>query len=833
MSQNNPGSRLQQDFSSWVGGVDSYLSPLIQKQGIVRWAVNAVNKGGLWQTRPGFATRFTWPTPSGAVQLQGCDWFKPTNGNPYLVTAINGVVYAQKVNANGSLGDVFALANVAFSPNAKTVVFCRALQSQTIVNGVVVPRTARNVLIMQDGGSRACYWDGVTSGSLNPQKSVTVTAGGDTLFDAGYNETRIGLWMAWSGNRLIVSNGPQVFASDINDPLHFTEELNLLSVPVINIEGNVTGLSDRGTSGSANSQCLIMTQDATFAIITGVQQRAQDLTNGIPGWIGTPNFLSKIFAGTGCVAGKSIINHRGLIYWLSPGGIVEFDNINSVTSTQNMPAINTQMAYSNVQMSPDQSGCCAGAFNSYIFWSVSSGATASGTPVNSQTQVLDTQPIPETPETVYSWQGIWTGVRPVQWVTLEAYGQFRCYCLSLDVDGVPRTYEAFQANRADNGKQIPWLIETPLHLIQGTPLFGRANFLYARAFMENILGNLDMVWLWKGTRGKWHEILTTRVTATPGSILTPTPHYYPLKFETDTRNFIPQVRDIISRNVRGPQDDCNSSKVEARGLAPDESDRAFAMQFQFLGRGCLTGYRLAADNVPQNTEGAVTPPETGFHVLPGGGSACPEFIEGEVPDYTMQPENPAGAVIGFPTQEQTHFATSDLIAYQSSSPEFLQGQVLAWLLPCLGSAGVGLCSCPDSFSQQVTFTGSPGDYNVTIRIAGVSEGFSGYINGEQGNGWYVGGEAGPNPSGYNIYRLEISDPPQVFFLNPTGGMEARDFTNTIRVRAGATMRLSADSVDSVQVSNSTLLTVPNVPGIAQPYNGQFMSMQILETSLVT
>ncbi len=212
MSQSNPQSRLQQDFSGWVGGVDSYLSPLIQKPGIVRWAVNAVNKGGLWQTRPGFDPRFTWPTVAGGGNVQGMEWFKPTNGNPYIVTAISGVVYAQKVNANGTLADPFALSSVAFSPNAKTVVFARALQSQTIVNGVVVPRTARNVIIMQDGGSRACYWDGTTSGSLNPQKSVTTTAGGDTLFDAGYNETRIGLWMAWSGNRLIVSNGAQAFA---------------------------------------------------------------------------------------------------------------------------------------------------------------------------------------------------------------------------------------------------------------------------------------------------------------------------------------------------------------------------------------------------------------------------------------------------------------------------------------------------------------------------------------------------------------------------------------------------------------------------------------------
>ena len=252
MGTANPRSRVQVEKGNWPIGVDSASNPLLDIPGRVRWAENAVNKGGVWQTRPGFKTRsvFNLVTDGGRVNPQGFDWFIPTNDSAWLVWAVSGYVWAAKLKTDGSFGPTQQLANVAFNVNAQQVVFCRALQTQTVLNGVVVPTVARNVLIMQDGGSRACYWDGTNSGTLNPQKSVTVNAGGNTLFNAGYNETRIGLWMAWSGNRLFVSNGSQVYASDIGDPLHFTEELTLTSVPSINLPTTVTGMIDRGTSGN-------------------------------------------------------------------------------------------------------------------------------------------------------------------------------------------------------------------------------------------------------------------------------------------------------------------------------------------------------------------------------------------------------------------------------------------------------------------------------------------------------------------------------------------------------------------------------------------------------
>lgn len=826
MSEKNPAPRKQLEYAGWPNGVDSMSNPLAVLDGRVRWAVNAVNQGGVWTTRPGFKTRATLAPAVTAPRIngQGFTWFTPNSGNPFLVWAITGSVFAAALKPDGSLQEPFQLSGVQFSANAKRVVFCRSVQTQTVINGVAAqPCAARNVLIMQDGGSRACYWDGTTSGSLNPQVYTTTTGGGDTLYPEAYNQTRIGLWMAWSGNRLFVANGTNVYASDIGDPLHFTETLVLTSLPVINFPSKVMGLIDRGTSGTINSQCLVFCQNETYALYSGVQARIPDGTNGYPGWQGTPNFLSKIFAGTGCVAGKSIINHRGLIYWLSSNGLVMFDNINSVTSTQNMPTVNIVEAYANVTQATNQELTCVGAFNNYAFWCYSSGETVSGGTGNRQMQVLDKQPMPQDGAANFAWQGVWTGIAAIEWATLNVYGVNRCYCFSLGDDGVLSVVEAFQANKADNGQPIPWSIETPLHMVSGG-IFDRANFLYARMLLQNIFGNLDVFVHWRGTRGVWHEILTTRLTATPGSVLTP---YDGTSVPRGTN--LPQTRDILTRNLRGNPGECQSSQVEANGNAMDNSDRAFALRFLFTGRASLVAYRIAADNFEQNTEGEVMPAETGFHVKPG--AACPFYKDGTVPDYYAPDDNPLGVLTAYPPIPPSGY-TAD-VQYAIPAPiasldEVLPG--LAWKLPCFGNDGGSCATLPYVFQQAAMGGESGKSYRVRLRIAGVSESQA-YINGTQGNGWYVGGTVDPTAAYYpdrNTYKLEISDPLQTYFVNPKYDLvlQTWDYENDVTIKANAIVTLSADSGDSRQLPNDGGLTVPDCPEVIQPYDGQFFIMQV-------
>ena len=51
-----PATRTFKDVIGLTGGVNSYVDPQFVGDQEVRWAENAVNKGGIWQTRPGYDT---------------------------------------------------------------------------------------------------------------------------------------------------------------------------------------------------------------------------------------------------------------------------------------------------------------------------------------------------------------------------------------------------------------------------------------------------------------------------------------------------------------------------------------------------------------------------------------------------------------------------------------------------------------------------------------------------------------------------------------------------------------------------------------------------------
>ncbi len=655
MAQNPPSTRQYKDLLGFFEGVNSYLEPQLIKDSQVRWAENAVCKGGIWQTRPGYkalaalclnpgSTFEAWWVAQGQPLLhpQFFTTFQPTGADPYAVFGISGSVFYAPYLPDGSIGDATQITTLQFDPAADVIVATQTVKSTDIVAGAVVNITPQKVLILQDGKSRAGYWNGLAGGHLNPQKLWTVDGTGNTIFTPGYNQTQIGLWQAWSGNRLWVFNGSQGHASDLNDPLNFTEETVLTQVPVFNFPEDVTGAIDRGTSGVQQGLLFVGTANTMWALHSGIQDRTQ--------WASTPDFQRVVFAGAGCVAGKSMVNHRGLLYWYSGDGIVSFDSLGTVISTQALPAIDYEMTISKRRMSPHRTSVCAGFRDSYVFWSVPVGPLTNGRCYNGHTQVLDrmTVPIPSTgsvvPSGLTAWQGVWTGIRPIEWSTTAIFGQTRAICMSMDYDGVIRIWEAFQGNRADNGFQIPWVIETKSNPVTESP-FVVNTFRYFQLLLEQIQGNLEIRGYYRGLRGQYHQLLDTEVTATPGSILTPTPAYSPIKNDTANESFAKQFRDIPSKNSSdgGVAPICQSSDVES--IYEDAIDRSFSLLLRFRGVGALLAYRLASDLWSQNTEGEVIDPETGLHILPE--KSCPQFIAGDKPDYILQDKLPADALVPY------------------------------------------------------------------------------------------------------------------------------------------------------------------------------------------
>ena len=179
---------------------------------------------------------------------------------------------------------------------------------------------------------------------------------------------------------------------------------------------------------------------------------------------------------------------------------------------------------------------------------------------------------------------------------------------------------------------------------------------------------------------------------------------------------------------------------------------------------------------------------------------------------------------------------------------------LTWQMPITNfdppwnnPASAGNCLKPaDSVTVLRGFAGQL--YTATLLIRGVIE-----------MGTYTGGTVipgtegacvldptGPVMDGHNIYKLEISDPHQVYYLNRwvaatysfpnyTGCFAAR-YIFDAQIYGGATVTMSADPVNGGEVTNFAQVVAPLVPGdpafvVTQPYDapnfGQFLSMDAL------
>ncbi len=155
---------------------------------------------------------------------------------------------------------------------------------------------------------------------------------------------------------------------------------------------------------------------------------------------------------------------------------------------------------------------------------------------------------------------------------------------------------------------------------------------------------------------------------------------------------------------------------------------------------------------------------------------------------------------------------------------------LRWSLPCQGPIeGSGLCRGERSVRDSRTLVGDPSvSYTIKLRFRGVVE-LKPYSGGQNdGAFWQIGG----SPSGdlWNVYQLDISNPPQTYYLNRglsnDFAVSNIDFEKAIIANGGATFTLSAYTRDGVQMSNSAKIAIPEVE--AGIYNGQFIQMNVAD-----
>ena len=137
----------------------------------------------------------------------------------------------------------------------------------------------------------------------------------------------------------------------------------------------------------------------------------------------------------------------------------------------------------------------------------------------------------------------------------------------------------------------------------------------------------------------------------------------------------------------------------------------------------------------------------------------------------------------------------------------------------------------DQFTAEKTFGGEKGKrYKVTLRIRGVVEPMM-YKGGKQvGEYFYIGGE--PNNNTYNIYKIAVASPASHYYLNRQNAVGHKiftiDYTETIEIDGGSAITFHGNGQNGRLISNFSKLVVPGIAPAPQPYNGQFVQLDVLD-----
>lgn len=581
---------------------------------------NVVVRGGIVRTRPGSRTLFCLPDGN----FQGCTLFTPQNGVAQLVFAVDGAIYV----SSAPFSSYRRLRNLQFSNISKFVAWSVALKSTDFdVNGQPIALTnPYSVLMIQDGLTRAGYWDGSNSGHLNPSSPSDVTDASDVTdsFAVGYNQTPIGLWMIWSGNRLWVSRGNQIFASDIGNPLSFTESLYINEGRAFYLSGPCTGMIEVPSGNGEDKGFIAFTENDGTLFQSYIQDRLQ--------WLSTPLFQNTILPNVGCVAPRSLVTQYGLNWWFSARGLTNMNAAFRQNLSSRIDYQDNQMMSSKAYIGPDLSGVCGTFYENYMMMSVPFADI-----YNRHTWVLDQAPFDGN---VNAWTGFWTGWRPIEWCRGLINGDERVFFGSVDYDGKNRIWEGMLSERKDNGCRITCYAQLRDHSAGN---LDRKRYEWTKFFLTEIYGDVDLNVYMASGKGGYQLQKEYRMVATEGQIFSDT--------EYSERGPLLMGNRPQSRVIKTPSDplddECNSCGVESR--EGNKIDYAFSHLLVWSGNMGIRAYQMHMRQEPERNAGDCEEDEVGPRTLNAQGCSGLEWLVNTVvfKEYTATAKRSARLPNGY------------------------------------------------------------------------------------------------------------------------------------------------------------------------------------------
>ena len=403
--------------------------------------------------------------------------------------------------------------------------------------------------------------------------------------------------MAWSGGRLWVAQDNKVLASDISNPLGWSESLYATGGGYFLFPEPVTALAE--IPSFADPNLVVFTRNTSSILQSSITIRNN--------WQLTQDFQSVMFPGVGCTSHWSVVARFGELWWMTDAGYINFNAAQQSKITSYLVPQDVAMAVSKFNINSDLSMVAGAQYENFLLVSVPYADK-----YNRHTWVYDqavtsgvTQSVVSGPYqgSTAAWSSYWTGTRPVQWASGPFNGVNRIFHVSLDYDGTNRLWEAFVPDRTDNGSPISAFLETKLHSdftsAQTGGIFDLKRFIFAEVNVADILGTVNLVVSWAGTRGLFKELATFNLAATQGSVVLNVPL-------GTLETYRSQVRRLRTPEVNVRVSDPNSAaSIEAppnfggnmytKGGLVDDRDIAFSLLFSWSGQMGVRGYRIVCD----------------------------------------------------------------------------------------------------------------------------------------------------------------------------------------------------------------------------------------------
>jgi len=458
-------NRITDGYLTLEAGVDSGFAASLIQPNQLAWAVNTTVRGGFPHPRPGWAFRpLSFPDDETQAAFedglfQGAGTYiadsplgQTGGGQGYLAVSISGRVYTIKVTAANKPYVVSELTTATYRNQEKQpqAWFCQA----------------ERYLIVQNGIDRPLLWNGsgVTRSNVQTQQPFQVPIGGP---------------MAYGRGRLAVASGYSYTMGDLvnSDPvlgrdsvINFTEndflnEGGSFAVPQGPITGMAYGANLDTTLGDGN--LFVFTESAVFAFDAPIDRTV---------WKNLQYPIQRYAAlNFGSVNQGSLVTMNGDVGFRAPDGIRTIQISRRDWDTWGQTPISRQIYRAlRYDTRPLLRYASAVNFDNRLLMTV-------------QPQQLPTTRYPEGQRAtgVYhrglvaldyhlvsgmglkappAWEGVWTGLKILQILTLGSGATQRCFIFAVNTDQRICLWEITRENLFDfdGGDDVPiqWIMET-------------------------------------------------------------------------------------------------------------------------------------------------------------------------------------------------------------------------------------------------------------------------------------------------------------------------------------------------------------------------------------